>query len=104
MRWKLMAEAGLNFPIPSIYDDLDVGDYMNVPKAWSRSFTESLEYGRMEYYLKDKIEPYLSMAIQKVLIDENADCAEALKECAEIVQREVVDPFNEEVLKTKSSS
>ncbi|MFH1739285.1 MAG: extracellular solute-binding protein [bacterium] len=102
MRWKLMAEAGLNFPIPSIYEDLDVGDYMNVPKAWSRSFTESLEYGRMEYYVKDRIEPYLSMAIQKVLIDENADCAEVLKECAEIVQREVVDPFNEEIRKTKS--
>lgn len=94
---QLMEEANLRYPVASFYADLDIGEYLTIPEEWGAAATTSLKYGRMEYFLKDRIEPYLARPIQAVLIDEAADPEEELIECAERVGREVVDPYNAEI-------
>jgi ABC-type glycerol-3-phosphate transport system substrate-binding protein len=94
---QLMEEANLRYPVASFYADLDIGAYLTIPEEWGAAATTSLKYGRMEYFLKDRIEPYLARPIQAVLIDEAADPEQELIECAQRVGREVVDPYNAEI-------
>jgi ABC-type glycerol-3-phosphate transport system substrate-binding protein len=94
---KMMEEANLRYPIASFYKDLSVEDYLTVPEEWGEASMTSLKHGRMEYYLKDRIEPYLARPIQAVLIDSEADPETELLKCAQRVRKEVVEPYNAEI-------
>ena len=96
-RLKMMEEAHLRYPIATFYRDLRVEDYLTMPEEWGEASATSLKYGRMEYYLKDRIEPYLARPIQAVLVDPGADPREELEKCARRVLEEVVEPFNREI-------
>ncbi|HIE04770.1 MAG TPA: sugar ABC transporter substrate-binding protein [Candidatus Latescibacteria bacterium] len=96
-RLKMMEEAHLWYPIATFYKGLRVEDYLTMPEEWGEASATSLKYGRMEYYLKDRIEPYLARPIQAVLVDPGADPREELEKCAGRVLEEVVEPFNREI-------
>jgi len=95
-----MEEANLRYPAVTFYRDLDIADHLTIPEEWGAAASTSLKYGRMEYYLKDRIEPYLARPIQAILVNENADPYTELTQCAERTQREVVDPYNAEIDRT----
>jgi len=99
-RLQLMEEANLRYPAVTFYRDLDIADHLTIPEEWGAAASTSLKYGRMEYYLKDRIEPYLARPIQAILVNENADPYTELTQCAERTQREVVDPYNAEIDRT----
>lgn len=95
-RLKLLEEANLRYPLASFYKDLKINNYITVSEEWGAASTTSIRFGRMEYFLKDRIEPYLARPIQAILIDERTDPKTELAKCAQRVQREVVDPYNQQ--------
>ncbi len=103
-KWKMFQRAKILYPQPSFYEDLRMEDYVDIQPEWGGAVVTSLKFGKMEYFLKDKIEPYLAKPIQAVLTNENADPKDELEKCAKIVMKEVVQPFNKEVLKNKIHS
>ena len=95
-RWHLRKKAGLIYPDTPYWKGLDQSSLDFISDEWIDYVNESIENGRMEYFLKDRISPYLARAIQSVLVDSLADPKAELDECAKRVNKEVIIPYNEE--------
>lgn len=88
--WQVMASVGLpTFPASIIHKNLNVADYMDIPKEWSDAVTECLKYSRDEYVYKDRIEPYLGPPVQAVLLDADADAYTELVKAAKKIVEEI---------------
>lgn len=90
-KYKLQAEAGILFPPTMPYfRSINITDYFKeVPKDIGLEVASSLKVGRMEYYFKDRIEPYLAKPIQAVLLNKDANPKEVLEECAKRVLQDI---------------
>jgi multiple sugar transport system substrate-binding protein len=69
----------------------------NVPQDLVANVQKAAEVTQLEYALKSRLSPYIVPAIQKVLLNENADIAAELKDAEDKAQREVVGPYNAEI-------
>ena len=96
-RWKMREKAGLIYPDTPYWKGLDQSEISPVDSTAAQFVRSSVEQGHMEYFLKDRISPYMARAIQAVLVDSLADPAQELEKCAQRVRREVVIPYNEEI-------
>jgi len=95
-RWELREKAGLLYPDTPHWKGMYQSEVSPIDSTWTAYVKSSIEQGHTEYFLKDRIAPYLAKAIQSVLVDSLADPKTELEECAERVYREVVVPYNEE--------
>ena len=97
---QFQSENGILPNLLSVRKDVDPSKYLeNVPPTLVDSVRKAAETTQLEYFLKERLTPYVVKAIQKVLTDEKADPLTELKKAEELAQREVVDPYNQEVKK-----
>ncbi|MDQ0897813.1 extracellular solute-binding protein [Paenibacillus sp. V4I7] len=74
-----------------IYEGIPADIVANIKKAASDT--------HLEYFLKDRLSKYVVAAIQKVLLDQNADPKAELQKQQDLAQKEVIDKYNAEVKK-----
>jgi len=98
---KLMTFAEEEGQVPELLpvrSDVDPSQYTSsVSPELVASVQKVAEHTQLEYYLKERLGPYITKAIQTVLTDENADIMSALKEAEQLAQKEVIDPYNAEI-------
>lgn len=79
--WKFKAEQGKLAPEATIYQDLQQSDHVHLPASWSSGITEAMNMSRPEpaapHYME--VKGLTDEAIQKVLLDKNADPLTELK-------------------------
>jgi ATP-dependent Lon protease len=79
---------------------VNAGDYVkDFPADIAEGIKKAAETTRLEYFLKERLSPYLVKAVQKVLLDENADPKTELQKAQDQAQKEVVDKYNADLKK-----
>ncbi len=96
-RWQLREKAGLIYPDTPYWQGLDQAKISRINPLWTKYIKTSVEDGRMEFFLKDRISSCLAGAIQAVLVDSLSNPEQELDKCANRVYREVILPYNEEL-------
>ncbi|XID94930.1 extracellular solute-binding protein [Paenibacillaceae bacterium WGS1546] len=98
---KLLAFQQENGAVPNLLSvrlDVDPSQFVEgVPQSIIEGVRKAAENTQLEYYLKERLSPYVVKAIQKVLTDANADPLTALQEAEQAAQKEIVDAFNAEI-------
>lgn len=91
-------ENGIMPNLLSTRTDVDPSAFIsNVPAQLVEGVSKAAESTQLEYFLKERLSPYIVKAIQKALVDEKADLLAELKAAEELAQREVADPYNAEI-------
>lgn len=99
-RLKLLAENGVDIPEVCPFKDIDTTDYMpKIDPQWAQALAIGLANGKPEYFLKERLTPYVVKAVQRILTDEKADPFTELKAAQELAQKEVVDKYNADLKK-----
>jgi len=96
---KDMAEQNIGYPRLVPFTNINIADYADIDPAWDKAVTDALSDSRIEYHLVESIRPYLSPAIEAALEKPDADVKKILADLQEVLQREVVDPYNEKLNK-----
>lgn len=98
---KLMTFAEEEGQVPELLpvrSDIDAGSYTSsVSPDLVASVQKVAEHTQLEYYLKERLGPYITKAIQAVLTDEKADLMKALQDAEQLARKEVIDPYNAEI-------
>lgn len=95
---QFMMDNGIVPNLLSVRSDINPADYAEgVPQNLVDGVAQAAENTQLEYYLKERLSPYIVKAIQKVLTDQNADPLAALEEAEKVAQTEVADPYNLEI-------
>lgn len=99
-KFKDMAAAGVKYPTTPIYTDLNIGDYIkDIPQSWITAMNQAAKSSREEYVLVEDIRPYLTKAIQTILVDKNADPKTELEKAAVLINKEVIEKYNSSIKK-----
>ncbi|HEY0828164.1 MAG TPA: extracellular solute-binding protein [Bacilli bacterium] len=86
--------------ILSIRKDVDPSQFITkIPKDLVNGVAKAAENVQLEYFLKERLGTYITKAIQKVLLDEKADIRAELQAAQDLAQREVADPYNQDIKK-----
>jgi len=97
---QFMMDNGIVPNLLSLRNDVNPAQYAEgVPQNLVEGVAQAAENTQLEYFLKERLSPYIVKAIQKVLTDKNADPLTALQEAEKIAQTEVADPYNLEIKK-----
>ncbi|BBI31569.1 extracellular solute-binding protein [Cohnella abietis] len=92
------SDNGIMPNLLSVRNDVDPSTFVqNVPAGLVAGVRKAAESTQLEYFLKERLSPYVVKAVQKVLVDEKADPLTELKAVEELAQREVADPYNKEI-------
>lgn len=84
----------------SVRKDINPADYTeNVPQDLVDGVNKAASDTQLEYFLKERLTPYVVKAVQIVLTDEKADPMIVLEAAQQAAQKEVVDAYNAEVKK-----
>ncbi len=90
-----LATKGAPNPMIIPRDDMTITDFYEFPEEYSAVLEEAKTNGRLEFYGKADFGAYVDRAVQKILVDPNADpekeFANAQKQCED----EVLESFNE---------
>ncbi|MFD2115161.1 extracellular solute-binding protein [Paenibacillus yanchengensis] len=79
----------------SVRSDIDMTKYVeDLPQDIVENIQKAAATPHLEYFLKDRLSPYVVTAIQKILVSSDADPAVELKKAQELAQKEVADPYN----------
>jgi ABC-type glycerol-3-phosphate transport system substrate-binding protein len=91
-------DNGMMQNLLSVRKDVNPLDYTDgLQQDLVNGVLKAAEHTQLEYYLKERLTPYIVKVIQMVLTDENTDIRKELQIAQDTAQREVVDPYNEEV-------
>ncbi|MFD0712434.1 extracellular solute-binding protein [Paenibacillus sp. GCM10027626] len=100
---RLLQKQAENGTVPNmlaVRSDVDPRKFTeDVPADIVNGVIQAAENTQLEYFLKERLTPYVVKAVQKVLTDANADPKTALAEAEALAQREVVDPYNKDAKK-----
>jgi multiple sugar transport system substrate-binding protein len=84
----------------NVRSDVDASQFVEgMPQELIENVQAAAGEGRLEYYLKARLSPYVVKAVQEVLLDEKADPVAVMQKAQDLAQREVVDKYNQEVKK-----
>lgn len=99
-RLQYQKDNGIFPNLLSVRTDVNAGDYVkDFPADIAEGIKKAAETTRLEYFLKERLSPYLVKAVQKVLLDENADPKTELQKAQDQAQKEVVDKYNADLKK-----
>ncbi|KAF4323111.1 hypothetical protein G195_003899 [Phytophthora kernoviae 00238/432] len=94
---RFQKEHGMLPNLLSVREDVDPIAYADgMPEKLVRSIQRAAEESRLEYFLKSRLSPYVSAAVQEVLLNEYTKPYDALTRAQEKAQREVIDAYNME--------
>lgn len=94
-------KKGIVPPQIMIYKDMKQKDIVTLDPAWEQALNAGVAAGRDEYEGKAILTKYIVTAVQKVLVDKDADILAELQKQQDLAQKEAVDKYNAEVLATK---
>ncbi|OUS75695.1 ABC transporter substrate-binding protein [Paenibacillus sp. MY03] len=84
----------------NVRSDVDASQFVEgMPQELIENVQAAAGEGRLEYFLKARLSPYVVKAVQEVLLDEKADPMAVMQKAQGLAQREVVDKYNQEVKK-----
>ncbi|QCT03670.1 extracellular solute-binding protein, family 1 [Paenibacillus algicola] len=84
----------------NVRSDVDASQFVEgMPEELIQNVQNAAQEGRLEYFLKARLSPYVVKAVQQVLMDESADPMKVMQEAQDLAQREVVDKYNKEIKK-----
>ena len=93
--YENLATKGAPNPMIIPRDDMTITDFYKFPEEYSDVLEQAKTIGRLEFYGKADFGTYVDRAVQKILVDPNADpekeFADAQKQCED----EVLESFNE---------
>ena len=93
--YENLATKGAPNPMIIPRDDMTITDFYEFPEEYSDVLEQAKTIGRLEFYGKADFGTYVDRAVQKILVDPNADpekeFADAQKQCED----EVLESFNE---------
>ncbi|UVI27533.1 extracellular solute-binding protein [Paenibacillus spongiae] len=93
--YQFQMDNGIFPNLLSVRKDVDPGKYTtNVPQDLIDGVTKAAADSRLEYYLKERLTPYVVKAVQQALTDEKSDVMTLLQKAQEAAQKEVVDAYN----------
>ncbi|WP_256761904.1 extracellular solute-binding protein [Cohnella sp. WQ 127256] len=110
MASKEVAEKKLQFSADNgafpgllqVRTDVDVTKFFaNIPADLTAVVAETAADPHLEYFLKERLTPYVVGAVQKILLDEKADPKAELQKAQDLAQKEIVDKYNADVLSAK---
>ncbi|WP_168123471.1 extracellular solute-binding protein [Paenibacillus sp. HB172176] len=82
----------------SVVKNIDMTQYfLGMPQDVADNIQLAASNQRLEYFLKSSLSSYLVKAIQKVLLDKNADPKTELEAAQKLAQIEVIDKYNEDI-------
>lgn len=93
------AYKGAINPIIIPRDDVNITAISELPEEYAAVLEATKNVGRLEFYGKASVGIYVDRAVQKILTDPNADPETEFANAQALAQKEVVDDFNNEVLK-----
>ena len=93
--YENLATKGAPNPMIIPRDDMTITNFYEFPEEYSDVLEQAKTIGRLEFYGKADFGTYVDRAVQKILVDPNADpekeFADAQKQCED----EVLESFNE---------
>ena len=93
--YENLATKGAPNPMIIPRDDMTITDFYEFPEEYSDVLEQAKTIGRLEFYGKADFGTYVDRAVQKILVDPNADpekeFADAQKQCED----EILESFNE---------
>lgn len=99
-RLQSIKEIGQFPPLLNVRQDLDTTNvYENVPADIVENMKKAASNTHLEYFLKERLSKYVVAAVQKILLDENADPKTELQKQQDLAQKEVIDKYNAELNK-----
>ena len=90
-----LATKGAPNPVIIPRDDISVTDFYEFPEEYQEVLDAAKSVGRLEFYGKADFGSYVDRAVQKILVDPNADPEKEFSEAQALCEKEVLESFNE---------
>lgn len=90
-----LATKGAPNPVIIPRDDLSVTDFYEFPEEYKQVLEDAKKVGRLEFYGKANFGSYVDRAVQKIVVDPNADPETEFAAVQEQCAKEALDSFNE---------
>lgn len=94
---KNTASKGSANPTGMVREDIKTEDYYKLPEEYYAVLEQVKTASRLEFYGKAELAPYVDRAVQKILIDPNADPLKELQAAQKLAETEIVKGFNEKI-------
>lgn len=94
---KNTASKGSANPTGTVREDIKIEDYYKLPEEYYTILEQVKTASRLEFYGKAELAPYVDRAVQKILIDPNADPLKELQAAQKLAETEIVKGFNEKI-------
>jgi len=76
-------------------DDMSVTDFYEFPAEYADVLDAAKSIGRLEFYGKASFGSYVDRAVQKILVDPNADPETEFAVAQKTCEKEALEAFNE---------
>lgn len=90
-----LATKGAPNPVIIPRDDISVTDFYEFPEEYKEVLDAAKSVGRLEFYGKADFGSYVDRAVQKILVNPNADPEKEFSEAQALCEKEVLESFNE---------
>lgn len=90
-----LATKGAPNPVIIPRDDMSVADFYEFPEEYKEVLNAVKSVGRLEFYGKADFAPYVDRAVQKILVNPNADPEKEFADAQALCEKEVLEAFNE---------
>lgn len=94
--YENIASMGATNPIIIPRDDMSVADFFDFPLEYRQVLEEAKAIGRLEFYGKASFGSYVDRAVQKILIDPNANPEVEFANAQKLAEEEALATFNTE--------
>ncbi|MDA3731820.1 extracellular solute-binding protein [Niameybacter massiliensis] len=89
-----MASKGATDLLIIARDDMNVGQFYDLPEEYIAILEEAKAKGRLEFYGKPEFGGYVDRVVQKLFIDPNMDIEAEFKAAQDLATKEKLDEFN----------
>lgn len=90
-----LASKGAPNPVIIPRNDMSVTDFYEFPEEYKEVLENAKKIGRLEFYGKADFGSYVDRAVQKILVDPNADPEKEFAEAQKLCENEALEAFNE---------
>lgn len=90
-----LATKGAPNPVIIPRDDISVTDFYEFPAEYKEVLDAAKTVGRLEFYGKADFGSYVDRAVQKILVDPNADPQKEFADAQKLCEEEALSTFNE---------
>lgn len=93
--YENLATKGALNPVIIPRDDISVTDFYEFPEEYKEVLEAAKSVGRLEFYGKADFGSYVDRAVQKILVDPNADPEKEFSDAQTLCESEALQAFND---------